>query len=196
MERADILAKRLKELRIGMGWFEPFPLLPDDPLCVALHVYKGHPAARREDEFKGRLKYRIDQLDNEPEREALLVAYNLHPGYKKSADGKDLDLDRRRIRYAQALGREKKTIIRREDSAIDKLAQELALEPAAPPLVFGRRFTRKPHNVYLIGGRPMAKSHARLFGCALAFVAFIVLVMAIIYIGAATGSFYIIKPNP
>lgn len=83
-----------------------------------------------------------------------------------------------------------------EDAAIEKLATKLALEPAAPPLVFGRRFTRKPHNVYLIGGRPMAKSHARLFGAFLVLFVLIVLLMAIIYIGAATDSFYIIKSPP
>ncbi|NUL28420.1 hypothetical protein HRW09_02310 [Streptomyces lunaelactis] len=195
MERAVILANRLKELREGRGWFEPFPLLPDDPLCVALWVHKRLPADRREDEFKGRLKYLIDNLDDETEREALLVAYNLHPDYKKGPSGSDLILNARRKRYAEKLGlKDDRTVRRREDSAIEKLAQKLALEPAAPPLVFGKRFTRKPHNVYLFGGRPMAKSHARLFGAALALTVLVVVLGVIIYIGAATGAFYIISP--
>lgn len=151
MERADVLANRLKELRTGLGLDAPdLPVLPDDPLCTAFWIWKGDSPEQRRELLVGRLRYRIEQLEDDDERAALAVAYRLHPDYQQDT------VDARRVRFAAASGCAKMTIQRREEKGIRRIATELVLDLADPVQFFGRKNT----NVYIVFGRPMAKWRA------------------------------------
>jgi hypothetical protein len=150
VERAEILAKRLKALRAGLGLDEPvLALAPDDPLCTAMRLQEGLSSAERKDELRASLTEGIGTLEDEREREALRVAYRLHPNYQEQKT------ESRRAHLAEKHGCSTKTIERYENAGIEQLAQKLARPLSAeilPPFVW-----RKTENVYVIRGTPIPK---------------------------------------
>ncbi|GLZ30649.1 hypothetical protein Lesp02_28380 [Lentzea sp. NBRC 105346] len=150
MERAEILAKRLKALRVGLGLDEPvLALAPDDPLCTAMRLPERLSATERKEALRESLTEGIGTLEDEQEREALSVAYRLHPGHQERK------LELRRASLAERYGRNVKTVERYENAGIDRLAQKLARPITTeifPPFVW-----RKTENVYVIRGTPIPK---------------------------------------
>ena len=188
MERAEVLARRLKELRTDVGLDAlDLPLLPDDPLCAAFWIWKGDPPEKRRELLIGRLRYRIEQLEDEEEREALLVAFRLHPDPDYHKDGQKLK-DRRET-LEKKMGYTYRTLQRREDTAIERIANGLVADLADPLPFFGRRIT----NVYLIFGRPMAKWRARIIVAVFSLLALGVFLMFLVWLGWKTHTFLIIK---
>lgn len=137
-ERLEVLVVRLKELREGgpLGLDEPkYVLSPEDPLCVALGVPRGFSVDKRREMVRNGLIDWIDRLQEERLRDALRVAYNLHPDFHHTAEmSKDknakVGVKERREKYAaQSSYQSAMTVYRDENKAIEQLAQWFEHEP-------------------------------------------------------------------
>lgn len=171
VDRTKVLMKRLIELRAGLGLDEPdLPVLPEDPLCAAFWIWKGNPPEKRRELLIGRLRYRIEQLEDERVRAAVVVAYRLHPDYQQEGN-----LDRRKA-YAKKLRVSAETVRRDEEKGFQRIANDLVNDLADDPIFL---FGRKTKNVYMPFNRPMAKCTA--------WILVIGTVLFIAAIGFATG---------
>lgn len=151
MDWAEVLEKRLKDLRewkLGLEHPE-LPVWPEDPLCTALWIWRSDPDEQRRAIVARRLRYRIECLENEEERESLLVAFRLHPDadYQRQEDLKS----RREILEQKRHYGGYRTIQRREDGGIRQIAADLARGMGDPIPFFGRNSAR----FLIVGGRPM-----------------------------------------
>jgi hypothetical protein len=183
MERVEALAKRLTELRDGLGLDKPeYQLLPDDPLCVALRIPKRASSDKRRELIRKRLIERVERLDEPRLREALQVAYRVHPDYR--GEGTDRILGRRKL-YAKSIPHDPMTVYRDENKAIEQLAERLDYEPLTFSLL-GIRF--KGIHVFP-SGAVMPKWMWR--GYKLAW--FSIFLILVIWLGSVLHLFYIGK---
>lgn len=159
MDWAETIEKRLKDLREWkLGLEHPdLPVWAEDPLCIAFGIWRSDPQEERREIIARRLRYRIEGLKNEEEREALLVIFQLHPDpeYRQ----KEKLEDRRKLLEGKKHYGGERTIKRRENDGIKRIADSLACNMVDPLLPFGRRNrrNRKNQKFYIVGGRPMAK---------------------------------------
>ncbi|MEV6871471.1 hypothetical protein [Amycolatopsis sp. NPDC051128] len=156
MDWAETIEKRLKDLRewkLGLEHPE-LPVWAEDPLCIAFGIWRSDPQEERRRAVARRLRYQIEQLENEEEREALLVIFLLHrdPDYSKAMKLEDR---RKMLEDKKHYGGDR-TIKRRENDGISRIASKLARSMVDSSLVFGRR-KLKDRKFYIVDGRPMAR---------------------------------------
>ncbi|MEU9685350.1 hypothetical protein [Amycolatopsis japonica] len=179
MDQAEAIKRQLVEMRQGAGLNkEGLHFAPDAPLCIAFMIPRYWNSRKREECIKQSIRRWLRKIDNERLRRALEVAYNL------DEDHSEKYLKLRRESYAKSIPCDPKTVERDEDKAISILSTWLAKEPT--PVLPGRKFR-------------ISRTGAKVPLWVIRMYKLIAIILALflaIYIGAATGTFYVVPAAP